>query len=130
MSPRFLIYAAGLLLGASAAHAAHQNAVGITALRAKLLAHGWSPLETFGADPGGRRWNQFADAGSMYQAGMIEVESCSGTGLNFCTFYYRKGKQCFRVVTQGEFKQGEYEPHVMETKKVCPSTDSAQPAKK
>ena len=56
----------------------------------------------------------------MYRSGIIEVESCSGAGANYCTFNdLRKGK-CLSVRTQGEFKAGAYEPTVVDSSNQCP----------
>ena len=96
------------------------SSFGITAYRAKMMAQGWKPRETFGIDADGVRWSQFGDAGEMYRAGLVEVESCSGTGSNFCIFNYSKGKKCLAVTTQGEFKKGAYEPIVIDIKRRCP----------
>lgn len=130
MSNRIRFVVATLLLSAVSAFAAQPKSVGITVLRAKLLAQGWKPMETFGANPDGQRWSFFGDAGELYRGGLIEVEACSGTGLNHCTFYYRKAQRCLQVSTRGEFKKGEYEPLVMETKKRCPPPDELNPPKR
>ncbi len=92
--------------------------------RKALLAQGWKPRETYGLDGNGERWSQFADAGEMYRAGIIEVESCSGTGLNYCTFNYRRQAKCLSLVTQGEFKAGAYEPTVVRTIARCPDAEA------
>ena len=93
--------------------------------RKTLLAQGWKPRETFGVDADGARWSQFADAGEMYRAGIIEVESCSGTGMNYCSFNYSRKGKCLSVQTQGEFKAGAYEPSVIRTSNRCPKPETA-----
>lgn len=93
--------------------------------RKTLLAQGWKPQETFGVDADGDRWSQFADAGEMYRAGIIEVESCSGTGMNYCSFNYRRKGRCLSVQTQGEFKAGFYEPTVIGTSNRCSKAETA-----
>jgi hypothetical protein len=88
--------------------------------RRALLAEGWKPQETFGVDSNGKRFSQSADAGVLYQAGFIEVESCSGTGRNFCSFNYIRPGQCLSLSTEGEFKKGAYEPRVISQNGKCP----------
>ena len=92
--------------------------------RKALLAKGWEPRETFGVDADGARWSQFADAGDLYRAGMVEVESCSGTGANYCTFNYRRKSECLSLQTEGEFKAGAYEPTVVRATAKCPSAEA------
>lgn len=93
--------------------------------RKTLLAEGWKPRETFGVDANGSRWSQFADAGEMYRAGITEVESCSGTGMNYCSFNYSRKGKCLSVQTRGEFKAGVYEPTVIGTSNQCPKPETA-----
>ena len=51
---------------------------------------------------GGTRENTFGDAGELFSSGFKEVESCSGTGLNYCFFNYVKNGRCLQLETQGE----------------------------
>lgn len=65
---------------------------------------GWEPLplQCESEDEKEKLW--FAnDAKQIYQAGIISVHHCSGTGSNYCTFYYKKAEQCLKLVTSGEF---------------------------
>ncbi len=116
--------------------AVHSADLGITkgeklsSAREKLLSQGWMPRETFGISTDGERWSQFGDAGELYRAGIFEVEVCSGTGLNFCSFNYVRKGRCLSLHTQGEFKAGSYEPTVIRTEKRCPSADTIKPAEK
>jgi len=111
-------YLASALAGLCLASLSISSAAGVikgdklSQARKTLLAQGWKPRETFGVDADGARWSQFADAGEMYRAGIIEVESCSGTGMNYCSFNYSRKGKCLSLQTQGEFKAGSYEPTV------------------
>jgi len=87
--------------------------------RQEILAEGWKPQETFGVDSEGKRFSQSADAGDLYQAGFIEVEACSGTGRNFCSFNYVRRGKCLSLSTEGEFKTGAYEPRVISQNSNC-----------
>lgn len=75
-----------------------------TQARQKILRAGWKPLEThtrMGGD--GVMERTWSSAGDLFKAGFREVESCSGTGINPCNFFYKKQKQCLRLVTVGEY---------------------------
>jgi hypothetical protein len=97
-----------------------KDTLSISAARMKLISQGWKPLETFGSDVDGTRWSLQGNAGAMHSAGFIEVESCSGTGLNYCSFNYVRAGKCLNLHTQGEFKVGAYEPHVIKRINKCP----------
>ncbi|WP_230181631.1 hypothetical protein [Aquabacterium sp. CECT 9606] len=128
--PKLIPATAGLALLLSLAGLVHaeEKSVPLSVARAELLAKGWKPVETFGVDADGRRWNQQGNAGEIYRAGIIEVEECSGTGQNFCSFNYgRKGK-CLLLQSRGEFKTGEYEPLVFRRSSTCPTSDLDQAA--
>jgi hypothetical protein len=96
--------------------------------RASLMKAGWRPRETVLVNADGERENQWGDAGMLYRAGVTEVESCSGTGANYCVFNYRKGSACLRLLTQGEFKSGEYQPHVVKQTGECPGKEASASA--
>lgn len=116
-----------LLLGLASFAYAKEKPVPLSVARAELLAKGWKPVETFGMDADGRRWSQQGDAGEMYRTGIIEVEACSGTGQNFCSFNYARKGKCLVLQSRGEFKAGEYEPEVFRRTTTCP-TDTKGPA--
>lgn len=102
------------------------NVVGkpITEARALLLEAGWKPRPTYLPFDDDRFESQWGEAGGMYESGMVEIEMCAGTGVNPCIFNYQRGKQCLRVFTQGEFKQGEYEPEVVAQRRECPPKEA------
>jgi hypothetical protein len=64
-------------------------------VRAELRQQGWNDDTSVG---------YYSEARVMYEAGYVEVELCS-QGPSYCNFYYRRGKQCLRVITQGEYGQ-------------------------
>lgn len=117
-----------LLLGLVGIAHAKEKPVPLSVARAELVAKGWKPVETFGVDADGRRWSQQGDAGEMYREGIIEVEECSGTGENFCSFNYARKGKCLVLQSRGEFKAGEYEPQVFRRTSACPSNDK-EPAR-
>jgi hypothetical protein len=65
--------------------------------RASLIALGWVPvrLETAEECDGDRRC-----------VGRPEMVSCSGTGLGYCVFAWRKGETLIEVITAGEDEPG------------------------
>lgn len=115
-----------LLLSLTGFVHAKDKPIPLSVARAELLAKGWRPVETFGVDADGHRWSQQGDAGEMYRAGIIEVETCSGTGQNFCSFNYARKGKCLALQSRGEFKAGEYEPEVFRRLTTCP-TDTREP---
>jgi hypothetical protein len=63
-------------------------------VRAKMFKAGWVPASTPYADecvPGDKRCE-----------GRTEMETCSGTGMAFCKFLWRKDGQVIGIVTAGE----------------------------
>lgn len=102
--------------------------VTLSAAREALLRDGWQPWETHGVFPDGLRWNQDGDAGILYKHGFKEVEACSGTGANYCSFNYVRGGKCLTLHTQGEFAPGQYEPLVIRRSMTCPRADITRPA--
>ena len=66
----------------------------VPAFDPKLLRDGWKPVRSSGE-------RGFID--DILQASWVEVSNCSGTGLGFCTFGWKRRGQCARVVTYGEF---------------------------
>jgi hypothetical protein len=61
--------------------------------RQTLLRAGWRPAP-------GRGYRGLID--SFLRVGWVEVSNCSGTGLGFCSFDWKRGRQCARVITYGE----------------------------
>lgn len=97
------------------------NDMPISQARHALKLAGWEPRRTALDRGDGIDENQWGDARMLYQAGYVEVESCSGTGANYCFFNYRQARQCVRLLTVGEFKLGEYEPKVVSHSRQCPA---------
>lgn len=62
--------------------------------RPKLLRNGWQPVQSNG-------YRGHIDG--ILGAGWVEVSNCSGTGLGFCTFDWKRRRQCARVITYGEY---------------------------
>ena len=124
---RLFVSLLAMLIASSATAKGHEGALPISKARAQLIAQGWLPLETFGEDANGTRWSLQGDAGAMYEAGFKEVEACSGTGLNFCSFNYTRAGKCLSLHTQGEFKAGAYEPHVIKRTNICPASADLTP---
>lgn len=68
--------------------------------RQALGSVGWVPLKNpkdLASDEA-----QFSQELDLSRRGIIEVDSCSGTGFNFCLFYYRKDDMELSVTTAGE----------------------------
>lgn len=63
-------------------------------VRAKLIKAGWKPYHSPDADE--------CAAGDKRCENRPEMESCSGTGLAFCSFLWQRDKKTLRVVTSGE----------------------------
>lgn len=101
----------------------------LSVARAALLSEGWQPRETYGAFPDGLRWSEDGDAGALYKGGFKEVEACSGTGANYCSFNYVRSGRCLTLHTQGEFEPGRHEPVVIRRSMSCPRPDITNPAK-
>jgi len=62
--------------------------------RATLARQGWKPFRTK---------KDHGMAGDMLAVGWSEVSFCSGTGLAFCTFIWKRGSQCALISTAGEY---------------------------
>ncbi|RRS00930.1 hypothetical protein EIP75_22710 [Aquabacterium soli] len=99
----------------------------LSAAREALLRDGWRPWETFGVFPDGLRWSHDGDAGVLYKNGFKEVEACSGTGANYCSFNYVRGGKCMTLHTQGEFAPGQHEPLVIRRSMTCPRPEITRP---
>ena len=46
--------------------------------------------------------DQYGQELALSKQGIVEVDSCSGTGVNFCNFYYRKDAMELSVTTAGD----------------------------
>ena len=89
--------------------------------RAKLLRDGWKPLETNLKMADGTPERTFGDARDIFKAGYREIEMCTGTGLNYCFFFYTKHGGCLRLITQGEYLADYHaEPRVDSWSHQCP----------
>jgi hypothetical protein len=76
-------------------------------VRIELLRVGWKPRKTSIRMADGMLEREFASAKSFLQKGFLEVESCSGTGANWCIFnYVNSEKKCLRIQTTGEYPEG------------------------
>jgi hypothetical protein len=65
---------------------------------------GWNPITLQCKNEEEKEQYWFAnDAKKIFQAGIVSIHNCSGTGRNFCSFYYQKAQQCMKLVTKGEF---------------------------
>jgi hypothetical protein len=72
----------------------------INQARQALISKGWAPLENprdLAADK-----DQYHREISLSQRGVVEVDSCSGTGFGFCGYYYRKASMELTVTTDGD----------------------------
>ncbi|TPM37206.1 hypothetical protein [Mesorhizobium sp. B2-3-4] len=89
--------------------------------RQALGSSGWEPLKNpkdLAADE-----VQYGQELALSRRGIVEVDSCSGTGFNFCGFYYRKGDMELSVTTVGE---GDF-PAVVDYHAACDQTHWHQP---
>lgn len=73
----------------------------ITEARNLLAEHGWSPSDH--GPPEGRPDERSA---ALAGTGLIEAESCVGTGFGFCAFDYVAGTDTLSVITVGEGPEG------------------------
>jgi hypothetical protein len=98
----------------------------LSLFRAELLREGWKPIETYKKAGDGRSSDvQFehawGDAGYIFRSGYREVQSCTGTGLNYCIFNYRRHGRCLQVGTHGEYLlRFKAEPELDSWRFVCP----------
>ena len=93
----------------------------ISAVRSRLFQEGWAPVETAARFADGTLERDFGDAGRLRKDGIIEVETCSGSGRNVCVFNYRHHSNCLRLTTQGE-----RDPIVLSQSKRCPDPKSVK----
>lgn len=81
----------------------------IDAARQLLIAHGWRPLRPREAP------NEMDMARQLAQHGVVEVETCSGTGVGYCSFNYRGPVGTLSVTSAGE------DPRVVSYRVTCPA---------
>ena len=106
-----LLLLSGSVSSASAEPALRKNEP-LSEFNKALLQSGWSPAITNRAFKDGTMVRSFGDAGIILDAGFTAIESCTGTGENFCIFNYKKGSRCLRVTTSGEYWRGHGEPSI------------------
>jgi len=97
-----------MLLAAAAASISHSLPLLVRGepykhVRQTLLQSGWRPVMTNLVFDDGTLAKHFGDAREMLDAGFVEVYDCSGIGRNFCTFIWKRHRQCIHVVTYGEY---------------------------
>jgi hypothetical protein len=94
-------------------------------LRDRLIGDGWKPLVTNDTMADGTREKDFGDTKILADAGFAEVEWCSGTGLNYCTFNFRKNDRCMKITTQGEYDVAHNSPVLYRTQnRTCPKPEA------
>ena len=71
--------------------------------RIALIGRGWRPVKTNARLDDGTLRKTLGDAGAMLEAGYVETFDCSGSGLAYCIFIWKRGTKCVHVITQGEF---------------------------
>ncbi|RKP46026.1 hypothetical protein D7S89_18820 [Trinickia fusca] len=64
-----------------------------------LIARGWKPKRPAEA------WGEFDGAADLAKHGIVEAETCSGTGLGDCWFNYNGPSGILRVTTIGEDRE-------------------------
>ena len=102
-----LVASAGIFVAhALAAPLPIQKHQGFIKARKALLRIGWVPVRTHYRLSDGTSENNYGDAALFYDAGINEVQFCSGTGPNYCVHNYRRGSKCLRVATLGEYGVG------------------------
>ena len=69
-------------------------------VRQSIISSGWSPLKTYLTFEDGSYQSDFGEAAYYKESGIIEIESCAGTGLGYCFFNYQKKQylptNCYR----------------------------------
>lgn len=97
----------------------------ISSARKSLIKHGWRPRVTYLRMNEEDYEHSWSDAGVMFKAGLREVETCTGTGVNPCIFnYHHKSGKCLRIITLGEYNAGHYEPTVDSWSFECPPLEA------
>ena len=72
--------------------------------RKALIGAGWQPLQVIPGDEVATNWEiSFGSAETFWKMGYIEIESCTGTGINPCQFHFSDAHgNHLRVITLGE----------------------------
>jgi len=68
--------------------------------RQSLIAAGWAPLKN--PKDLAASEDQYSQELELSKQGIVEVDTCAGTGLAFCNFYYRKDAMELSVTTASE----------------------------
>ena len=71
----------------------------IDKVRKALIGKGWAPIEAKVEDP---KSDELTLAPDLRKHGVIEVESCSGTGMAYCCYGYRNGTMPLAVRSSGD----------------------------
>lgn len=83
----------------------------ITGARTALMASGWQPV------PQSRE--EFGQQADLFDMGITEAVSCSGTGFAYCAYTYRANGSELSLVTAGELYDGAI-PEVTSYAATCP----------
>lgn len=89
--------------------------------REKLLADGWSPVETNLTTARGAAERERGEAGKYLQAGFPEIERCTGGSRNYCFLNYNRRGRCLRVRTVGALDLPASDPKIHGAGDACPS---------
>lgn len=104
----------------AAINVALQRGMLLSRARAQLLMDGWKPVRTDEKMHDGTPERTFGSARTFVEAGYEEIETCTGTGLNFCLLNYEKNGRCLQITTQGELIPGLGEPRLWRWINECP----------
>ncbi|MBL8340962.1 MAG: hypothetical protein JNL30_05780 [Rubrivivax sp.] len=92
-----------------------------SATRAKLVAEGWTPVETHLTNSRGEAERSRGEATKFLEAGFAEIERCTGGAKNYCFLNYKRGGKCLRVRTLGALELPASDPKVHGAGDACPS---------
>ena len=131
--PAFWLVFALCLTGA--VHAAGKENKEMTALvgkpfstvREKLLADGWTAVETNLTSAKGVPERSRGEAAKFLEAGFAEIERCTGGARNYCFLNYNRHGKCLRVRTLGVLDLPASDPKVNGAGDSCPSRQQARP---
>ena len=120
--PAFCTFVVACAAALSATTQPEVHLIGLSLPKAKaaLVSAGWRPVESTKRMADGALEKEFGDANLLLLAGYTEVESCTGTSLNFCRLNYLRDAQCLTLVTQGEWYPPNGIPKVHHIEVVCP----------
>ncbi len=71
--------------------------------RKVILQNGWEPAAQ-------EREEDLSSISRFLDKGYTEVDACSGTGMGYCSFHFKKDKNLFLIVTTQELPFGGYNP--------------------